>query len=62
MDLFARRIIGWSLSANADTALVSGALRMASEMCGQPRDVMFHSNQGSRLPAFNISHFSGVTE
>lgn len=40
MDLFARRIIGWSLSANADTALVSRAQRMVY----QPREVMFHSD------------------
>ena len=46
MDLFARRVIGWSLSANADTALISSALRMAYEVRGQPRDVMFHSDQG----------------
>ncbi len=37
---FARRVIGWSLSANADTALISSALRMAYEVRGQPRDVM----------------------
>ncbi|KEY44960.1 Mobile element protein [Salmonella enterica subsp. enterica serovar Cubana] len=48
MDLFARRVIGWSLSANADTALVSGALRMAYETRGQPQNVMFHSDQGSQ--------------
>ncbi|WP_105290811.1 IS3-like element ISEc31 family transposase [Escherichia sp. MOD1-EC6842] len=48
MDLFARRVIGWSLSANADTALISSALRMAYEVRGQPQDVMFHSDQGSQ--------------
>ncbi|AYN27023.1 IS3 family transposase [Buttiauxella sp. 3AFRM03] len=48
MDLFARRIIGWSLSANADTALVTSALRMAYEMRGQSREVMFHIDQGSQ--------------
>ncbi|QKJ85052.1 Integrase core domain protein [Paramixta manurensis] len=48
MDLFARRVIGWSLSANADTALIRSALRMAYETRGQPRDVMFHSDQGSQ--------------
>ncbi|HDD9348237.1 TPA: IS3 family transposase [Escherichia coli] len=48
MDLFARRVIGWSLSAHADTALISSALRMAYETRGQPRDVMFHSDQGSQ--------------
>ena len=45
---FARRVIGWSLSANADTALISSALRMAYEVRGQPRDVMFHSDRGSQ--------------
>ncbi len=48
MDLFARRVIGWSLSSNPDTALISSALRMACETRGQPRDVMFHSDQGSQ--------------
>ena len=48
MDLFARRVIGWSLSAHADTALISDALRMAYETRGQPHDVMFHSDQGSQ--------------
>ncbi|SUX91162.1 ISEc14 transposase B [Citrobacter koseri] len=51
MDLFARRVIGWSLSADADTALISSALRMACETRGQPRDVMFHSDQGSQFAA-----------
>ena len=47
MDLFARKVIGWSLSANADTALISSALRMAYEVRGQPRDVMFHSDSNN---------------
>nr|WP_277754373.1 IS3 family transposase [Rosenbergiella epipactidis] len=53
MDLFDRRIIGWSLSANADAALVSSALRMAYEMRGQPRDVIFHNDQGSQYTGLN---------
>ncbi|HFD0438868.1 TPA: IS3 family transposase [Escherichia coli] len=48
MDLFARRVIGWSLSAHSDTALISSALRMTYETRGQPRDVVFHSDQGSQ--------------
>ncbi|EOG2761654.1 DDE-type integrase/transposase/recombinase [Salmonella enterica] len=47
MAFFARRIIGWSLSANADTALISSALRMACETRGQPRDVIFHFHSDS---------------
>lgn len=48
MDLFARRVIGWSLSANADTALISNALLMADETRSQTRDVMFHNDQRSQ--------------
>lgn len=62
MDLVARKVIGWSLSAHADTALISSALRMAYETRGQPRDVMFHSDQGTSIQALNINNFSGVTE
>lgn len=44
LDLFARRVIGRSLSANADTAGISDALRMAYETRGHPNDAMFHSD------------------
>lgn len=59
---FARRVIGWSLSAHADTALISSALRMAYETRGQPRDVVFHSDQKASIQALNINNFSGVAE
>jgi putative transposase len=62
MDLFARRIIGWSLSANADTALVSSPLRMAYKMRGQPREVMFHSDRKASMQPLNINRLSGDTE
>jgi putative transposase len=45
MDLFARRVIDWSLSENADTALISSVLRIAYDTLGQPSDVMFQSDQ-----------------
>lgn len=48
MDLFARKIIGWSLSSSADTTLVSRALQMAWESRGRPENIMFHSDQGSQ--------------
>lgn len=46
MDLFARRIVGWSFSLIADATLASKALRMAAELRGKPASVMFHSDQG----------------
>ena len=54
---FARRVIGWSLSAHADTALISSALWMAYETCGQPRDVMFHSDSNNAVSVFIITQF-----
>jgi len=57
MDLFARKIIGWSLSAKADTELVSRALRMAYESRGQPANVMFHSDQGSQYTSLKYQQF-----
>lgn len=46
LDLFARRIVGWSFSMISDATLTCEALRMAIELRGRPKDVLFHSDQG----------------
>lgn len=46
IDLYKRRVIGWSCSTSPDTQLTISALRMAYESRRQPSDVMFHSDQG----------------
>jgi len=46
MDLFKRRIVGWSCSTSPDTNLTCAALRTAYESRGQPKNIMFHSDQG----------------
>ena len=46
LDLYARRIVGWSLSMISDATLTCEALRMAVELRGWPKDVLFHSDQG----------------
>jgi len=46
IDLYKRRIVGWACSKNPDTDLTLAALRMAYESRGQPKNVMFHSDQG----------------
>ena len=46
IDLYARRVVGWTLSASADANLVCRALTMAYETRGRPVGVMFHSDQG----------------
>jgi putative transposase len=46
MDLYARRVVGWSLSDKPDSKLTVSALNMAYQLRGQPKEVMFHSDQG----------------
>ena len=48
MDLCSRRILGWSVSANNDTRLVSQALENAVGTRGElPEGVIHHSDRGS---------------
>ncbi len=46
MDLYARRPVGWALSLTPDSALTKKALMMAYESRGEPKGVLFHSDQG----------------
>lgn len=46
VDLYARRIVGWSCSRTADTALALDALRMAREQRQPASGLVFHSDQG----------------
>jgi len=46
LDLYARRVIGWCLSDRPDANLAVSALSMAYQLRGQPKAVMFHSDQG----------------
>ena len=46
MDLYARKPIGWAFSLSPDSLLTSKALQHAYESRGQPKGVMFHSDQG----------------
>ena len=47
IDLFSRKPIGWSMSLSPDSMLTGKALSMAFESRGKPKEVMFHSDQGS---------------
>ena len=46
LDLFARRPVGWAMSLTADSELAKKALMMAYESRGEPKGVLFHSDQG----------------
>jgi putative transposase len=46
LDLFSRKVVGWAMAEQMDTALVETALRMA--LCGRcpPANLLHHSDQG----------------
>ena len=48
MDLFSRRIVGWSMDKNMDKHLVINALLMAVYQRQPKVEVMVHSDQGSQ--------------
>lgn len=48
IDLFARVVVGWTMSNNPDASLVVKALDRAFESRGRPASLMFHSDQGSQ--------------
>jgi putative transposase len=47
LDLFARKPVGWAMSYSPDSDLTCRALKMAFESRGKPKNLMFHSDQGS---------------
>ena len=48
LDLFSRRIVGWSMSAEMTAQLVTDALVMAIWRRGRPQELLHHSDQGSQ--------------
>lgn len=48
LDLYARKVVGWSFSGTSDSQLAQQALSMAWERRGRPSGVMFHSDQGAQ--------------
>lgn len=48
MDLYSRRIIGWSISPRMTTELVLESLKQAYWLRKPPKGVIFHSDRGSQ--------------
>lgn len=48
LDLFSRRVVGWAMRTQMDTALVLAALRMALTGRRPPAGLLHHSDQGSQ--------------
>ena len=48
MDLFSRRIVGWSMGPRMKSELVTAALKMAISQRRPPVELLHHSDQGSQ--------------
>ena len=48
LDLYSRRIVGWSMSASMTAQLVTDALVMAVWRRGKPEALLHHSDRGSQ--------------
>jgi putative transposase len=51
LDLYSRKVIGWSISERMTVRLTCDALRMALSRRGWPRGVIVHSDRGSQYCA-----------
>lgn len=60
IDLFSRRVIGWSVAAHMRTELVADALNMAAATRGGGIDgVIFHSDRGSQYTSAEFAELCG---
>jgi len=54
LDLFSRLVVGYSMSVNIDTPLVSAALKMALISRNPDDGLIFHSDRGSQYASHNF--------
>ena len=54
LDLFSRRVVGWSMQPTMTSQLVMDALLMAVFRRGRPKSVLHHSDQGTQYTSENF--------
>jgi putative transposase len=57
LDLYSRRIVGWSMHDSMTSQLVTDALMMAVWRRGKPVQLLHHSDQGSQ---YTSEHFQAL--
>jgi putative transposase len=57
LDLYSRRVVGWSMQASMTSHLVADALMMAVWRRGKPLALLHHSDQGSQ---YTSGHFQDL--
>jgi putative transposase len=54
LDLYSRRIVGWSMQSSMTLQLVADAMMMAVWRRGKPKELLHHSDQGSQYTSENF--------
>lgn len=57
LDLFSRKVVGWSVSRKNDSNLVISALRKAINLRNPKKGLIFHSDRGSNYTSNETRHF-----
>lgn len=55
LDVFSRRVVGWSIDSNQETALVTNALGMAIANRQPNDDTVIHSDQGTQFTSWGFT-------
>lgn len=55
LDLFSRKVVGWSISRHCDSDLVNGALSMAGSSRATSPETVIHSDHGSQFTSWAFS-------
>jgi len=59
LDLFSRKVVGWSMQPTMATCLVNGALQMALLQRKPSKGLLHHSDRGSRYASNEYQHLLG---
>ena len=54
LDIYSRRIVGWSLGEKKDSALVMSALRLATRKRKPQPGLLFHTDRGNEFISFEL--------
>ena len=60
IDLYSRKVVGWSMDANMKVSLVNDALNMAIKIRKPPTGLIWHTDRGSQYASY--SHKDLLTE
>ncbi len=52
IDLYSRKVVGWSMADNMKTTLVNDALNMAIKYRNPPKGLLWHTDRGSQYASY----------